>query len=63
MAISALLCLHWDQVTDPGARIAPPRPRARRLPASYLAAVFFGMAALVAALYAEEALRRARNRG
>lgn len=62
MAISALLCLHWDRVTDPGARLAPPRLRARRLPAGYLAAVFSGVAALVAAPYAEEALRCARNR-
>lgn len=62
MAISALTCLHWDRVTDPADRFAPPRLRQRRLPAGYLAAVGAGVTALIAVPYAEELLRCARAR-
>ena len=60
--ISGLLCLHWDLVMDPAGRFAPLRLRERRLPASYLATVFGGMAALIAAPYTEELIRCARSR-
>jgi hypothetical protein len=60
MAISALLCLHWEQVANRGGWLSPPRLRRRRLPAAYLAAVFGGMAGLIGLPYAEEAWRCAR---
>jgi hypothetical protein len=60
MAISALLCLHWEQVANRGGWLSPPRLRRRRLPAVYLAAVFGGMAGLIGLPYAEEAWRCAR---
>ena len=61
MAMSALLCLHWDQVAGAWqgrARgvAAPAAPQ--RLPAGYLA----GVAGLIAAPYAEELWRCARAR-
>lgn len=66
MAISALLCLHWDQVTAPGGAFwaDPLRLRRRRLPGWYLAGVAAAVAAFVVAPYGEEALRclRARRR-
>ncbi len=49
MAISALLCLHWDLVADPARWTQPVRLRSRRLPGGYLAAVFAGVAGLVVA--------------
>ena len=61
MAISALLCLHWDQVADRSRWPERPRLRARRLPGSYLAAVLVGVVGLVAVPYAEEAWRCARE--
>lgn len=60
MAISALLCLHWEQVADPARWASRPRLRARRLPLPYLAAFGSGVAALIALPYAEEALRCVR---
>ena len=60
MAISALLCLHWEQVANRGGWLSPPRLRRRRLPAAYLAAVFGGMAGFIGLPYAEEAWRCAR---
>jgi hypothetical protein len=62
MALSALLCLHWDEVADPAKWRAPIRLRAQRLPGRYLAAVFAGVAGLIAVPYAEEAWRCARAR-
>lgn len=61
MAISALLCLHWDQVAGRKGWPGPPRLRARRLPGPYVAALLGGMGGLVALPYAEEALRCARH--
>jgi len=61
IAISALLCLHWDQVADPARWGGRPRLCARRLPVPYLAAVAAGVTGLIAAPYAEEALRCARQ--
>lgn len=64
MAISALLCLHWDQAARawhaPSARDWRLRFRRRRLPARYLAAVGAGIGALVAVPYGEELWRCAR---
>lgn len=60
MAVSALCCLHWDQVRrasqfDLGDRQAwRLRPRPKRLPAVHLASAAAGVAALIAAPYAEE---------
>jgi hypothetical protein len=67
MAMSALLCLHWDQIADvwlSRARLAAwrLRLRRRRLPAGYLAGVLAGVASLIAAPYAEELWRCARAR-
>ncbi|HEX8009082.1 MAG TPA: diguanylate cyclase [Trebonia sp.] len=62
MALSALLCLHWDEVADPATWRAPIRLRARRLPGRYLAGVFAGVCGLIAVPYAEEAWRCARAR-
>lgn len=62
MALSALLCLHWDEVTDPARWRARIRLRAQRLPGRYLAAVLAGVGGLIAAPYAEEAWRCARAR-
>jgi hypothetical protein len=64
MAVTALLCLHWDQVRQalqrPSARQWRLRARHRRLPAGYLAAVAAGIIGLVAIPYAEELWRCAR---
>jgi hypothetical protein len=62
MAISALLCLHWDQVAGlgqdrAGAGARRLRLRLRRLPGGYLAGVLGGVAALIAGPYAEELWR------
>jgi hypothetical protein len=67
MAMSALLCLHWDQIADVWLGRAGPaawrlRLRRRRLPAGYLAGVLAGVASLIAAPYAEELWRCARAR-
>jgi hypothetical protein len=70
MGISALLCLHWDEVTR-AARGQAGRQgwrlllRRRRLPDGYLAAVLAGVTGLIAAPYAEELWRclRARRSG
>jgi hypothetical protein len=67
MAVSALLCLHWDQVADAWQGKAGPaawrlRLRRKRLPAGYLAAVLAGVTSLIAAPYAEELWRCARVR-
>ncbi len=68
MAVSVLLCLHWDQVQraarrKPGDRQAwRLRPRRRRLPDRYMASVAVGVIALIAAPYTEEFWRCARSR-
>lgn len=67
MAISALLCLHWDQVAGlwqgrSGASEWRLRLRRRRLPGGYLAAVLGAVAALIAGPYAEELWRCATAR-
>jgi hypothetical protein len=67
MAISALLCLHWDQVAGvwqgrAGASEWRLRLRRRRLPGGYLAAVLGAVAALIAGPYAEELWRCATAR-
>jgi hypothetical protein len=59
MAMSALLCLHRDQVNDVWQGQAGPaayrlRLRRERLPAGYLAGVLAGVASLIAGPYAEE---------
>jgi hypothetical protein len=64
MAISALLCLHWDQVAGLGqgrAEVGAWRLRRRRLPGGYLAGVLGGVAALIAGPYAEELWRCAKT--
>lgn len=64
MAASALLCLHWDQVTGAagnGTRWRL-RLRRRRLPGGYLSAVAAAVLAFVAAPYGEELWRCARAR-
>jgi hypothetical protein len=65
MAISALLCLHWDQVPglgQGGAGAGAWRLRLRRRrPGGYLAGVLGGVAALIAAPYAEELWRCAKT--
>lgn len=68
MAVSALLCLHWDQV-ERARRLDPAesgawklRLRRARLPGGYLMAVGAGVATLIAAPYAEELWRCARSR-
>jgi hypothetical protein len=61
MAMSALLCLHWDQIAGVRrgrARSAAWQLRRKHLPAGYLA----GVASLIAAPYAEELWRCARAR-
>lgn len=65
MAISTLLCLHWDEVAcrDGDFWARPLRLRRRRLPGRYLAEVFAAVAAFVVAPYGEEALRCLRSRG
>jgi hypothetical protein len=65
MAMSALLCLHWDQVAGawrgkPGPAAWRLRLRRKRLPAVYLAGVLAGVTGLIAAPYAEELWRCAR---
>jgi hypothetical protein len=67
MAVSALLCLHWDQVQraarHPGDRAAwRLRMRRRRLPGGYLACIAAGVTGLIAAPYAEELWRCAQAR-
>ena len=65
MAMSALLCLHWDQIAGawPG-RAGPAawrlRLRRERLPAGYLAGVLAGVASLIAGPHAEELWRCAK---
>jgi len=59
MAISALLCLHWDQAARgwqgrAGATAWRLRVRRRRLPGGYLAFVPGAVAAIIAGPYAEE---------
>jgi hypothetical protein len=67
MAVSALLCLHWDQVKrasrlDPADRQAwRLRLRSARLRGGYLASIGAGVAALIAVPYAEELWRCARR--
>jgi hypothetical protein len=66
MAISALLCLHWDQVVgvwrgSAGRGAWQLRLRRRRLRGGYLAVVLAGMAGLIAGPYAEELWRRAKS--
>lgn len=66
MAVSALLCLHWDQIQrarrQPGDRRAwRLRLRRRRLPGRYLAGIAAGIVGLVAVPYAEELWRCARR--
>jgi hypothetical protein len=69
MAVSALLCLHWDQVirarrsgfSDRSAwKLRPRRPR---LPGHYLATMLAGVTLLIGVPYAEELLRCLRSRG
>jgi hypothetical protein len=68
MAVSALFCLHWDEVQRMARRGAGGpqawrlRLRRRRLPGGYLASVAAGIIALVAVPYAEELRRCARAR-
>jgi hypothetical protein len=62
MALSALMCLHWGEVTDRAKWREPIRLRAERLPGRYLAMVLAGVGALVAVPYAEEAWRCVRAR-
>jgi len=66
MAVSALLCLHWDQVASiwQGRAEASAwrlRLRRRRLPGGYLAGVLGAVAALIAGPYAEELWRCAKT--
>jgi len=66
MAISALLCLHWDQVAAiwQGRTQAPAwrlRLRRKRLPGGYLAGVLAAVASLIAAPYGEELWRSPRR--
>ena len=66
MAMSALLCLHWDQVAGlwqggAGAGAWRLRLRQRRLPSGYLAGVLGAVGALIAAPYAEELWRCAKT--
>jgi hypothetical protein len=66
MAISALLCLRWDQVADvwqgrAGASAWRLRLRRRELPGGYLAGVLGSVAALIARPYAEELWRCAKT--
>ncbi len=67
MAVSALLCLHWDQVVeacqgrDDGTAWRL-RLRRRPLPGRYLAGVTAAVAALIAVPYAEELWRCAKAR-
>jgi hypothetical protein len=66
MAISALLCLHWDQVADvcsgrTRASVWRLRLRRQRLPSGYLAGVLGAVAALIAGPYAEELWRCAKT--
>jgi hypothetical protein len=67
MAVSALLCLHWDQVVKAGQGQAGAtawrlRLRRKRLPSGYLAGVLAAVTALIAAPYAEELWRCAQAR-
>jgi hypothetical protein len=67
MAISALLCLHWDQVAGvrqgwAGASAWRLRLRRRRLAGGYLASVLGAVAAVIAGPYAEELWRCATTR-
>lgn len=67
MAVSGLLCLHWDQVAAAfqgraGAAAWRLRLRRKRLPGGYLAGVLAAVTALIAAPYAEELWRCARTR-
>ena len=64
MAMSALLCLHWDQIAgvwQGRAGSAAWRLRRKHLPAGYLAGVL-RVASLIAVPYAEELWRCARAR-
>jgi hypothetical protein len=61
MALSALMCLHWDEVTDRAKWRAPIRLRTQRLSGRYLAAVSASVG-LIAVPYAEEAWRCLRAR-
>ena len=67
MAVSALLCLHWDQVVEAWHGRADGtawrlRRRRRPLPGRYLAGVTAAVAAFIAAPYAEEIWRCAKAR-
>lgn len=67
MAISGLLCLHWDEADRAfrgraGRQAWRLRLRRRRLPGRYLAAVMAGVTVLIAAPYAEEVWRCLRAR-
>jgi hypothetical protein len=67
MAMSALLCLHWDQVTGawqgrPGPAAWRLRLRRKRLPSGYMADVLATVTSLIAVPYAEELWRCARTR-
>jgi hypothetical protein len=67
MAVSALLCLHWDQVAGAwsgqagraGWRL---RLRRRRLPGGYLAGLLTAVVGLIAIPYGEEMWRCVRNK-
>jgi hypothetical protein len=67
MAVSALFCLHWDEVAGvwqgrAGTGAWRLRLRRRRLPGGYVAVVLGAVASLIAAPYGEELWRCARER-
>ncbi len=67
MAVSALMCLHWDQVTEilegrAGAGAWRLRLRRNRLPGNYVTWVLTAVTGLIAVPYAEELWRCAAAR-
>jgi hypothetical protein len=63
LTLSALLCLHWDQVVEAcQGRDDGTAWRRRPLPRRYLAGVTAAVATLIAAPYAEELWRCAKAR-